>query len=79
MTMMIEAKRSSSRASGVSNVAFDLLTILENKLKGIAAMEEYKIDCLEADDRQALELIEQLQRIAGEDAARLKELLKARI
>ena len=26
-------------------MAFDLLTVLENKLQGIAAMEEYKLDC----------------------------------
>ena len=50
MTTQVESKRRSDQVSGVSNVAFDLLTILENKLQGIAAMEEYLMDCEECGD-----------------------------
>jgi len=79
MTMMIDAKRSAGLVTGISNVAFDLLTILENKLQGIAAMEEYKIDCRDEGDVLALELIDQLERIATEDVTRLRDMLRERI
>ena len=79
MTMMVDAKRSAGHVTGMSNVTFDLLTILENKLQGIAAMEEYKIDCRDEGDTMALELIERLQRIASEDVSQLRDLLRERI
>ena len=37
---MQQAKRRADRVSGVSNVAYDLVTVLTNKLEGTAAMEE---------------------------------------
>jgi hypothetical protein len=77
--MQVEAKRRSEQFSGVSNVAFNLLTILENKLQGIAAMEEYKLDCQEAGDEPAMSLIDELQRREIEDVARIKGYLKDRL
>lgn len=75
----MEAKQKSAQISGVSNVAFDLLTILENKLQGIAAMEEYKFDCQESGDQPAHELMEEMQRREVEDVERLKGYLKDRL
>ena len=77
--MQVEAKKRSEQVSGVSNVAFNLLTILENKLQGIAAMEEYKVDCQDSGDQPAQALIEELQRREVEDVARLKGYLKDRL
>ncbi len=59
------AKRRSERVTGVSNVAYDLMTVLSNKLEGVAAIEEYKLDADAANDadvRAAFERIEQRER-----------------
>jgi hypothetical protein len=69
------AKRHSERVTGVSNVAYDLMTVLTNKLEGVAAMEEYKLDAdasSDADVRAAFERIEQRER---EDIEELRGLL----
>ena len=79
MTTQVESKRRSDQVSGVSNVAFDLLTILENKLQGIAAMEEYLMDCEECGDYHAKDLITDLQRREVEDVERLRGYLKDRL
>ena len=45
-----EAKRRSERVTGISNIAYDLMVVLTNKLEGVAAMEEYKLDAEAAND-----------------------------
>ncbi len=72
-----EVKRQVEGLSGVSNVAFDLLTILENKLQGVAAMEEYLLDC--GGDAEVRALLQDLQRREVEDVARVKSLLVKRL
>ncbi len=70
-----EAKRRSERVTGVSNVAYDLMVVLTNKLEGVAAMEEYKLDADAADDtavRAAFERIEERER---QDIDELRGLL----
>ena len=79
MTSMEQAKREAHRVSGVSNVAYDLLTILQNKLTAVAAMEEYKTDAQEQGDKDALELLSQLERRESEDIAQLKRIVAARL
>ena len=59
------AKRRSEQVTGVSNVAYDLMAVLTNKLEGVAAMEEYKLDADTANDpevRAAFERIEERER-----------------
>lgn len=72
---MEQAKRHCANVSGVSNVAYDALAILVNKLQGIAAMEEYKLDAREADDQEFLALLDELEQRACEDIATLKSLV----
>ncbi len=74
-----QAKRQADQISGVSNVAYDLVTILQNKLKGIAAMEVYKADAERAGDREVRGLLDELERREGEDVQRLKGLLVQRL
>jgi deazaflavin-dependent oxidoreductase (nitroreductase family) len=65
-----EAKRRSERVTGVSNVAYDLMVVLTNKLEGVAAMEEYKLDADATHDapvRTAFERIEQRERQSIEE------------
>lgn len=44
MVEQARAKRRAEQVSGGSNIAYDLTALLKNKLKGIAANEEYKLD-----------------------------------
>jgi hypothetical protein len=65
-----DAKRGSERVTGVSNVAYDLMVVLTNKLEGVAAMEEYKLDADAAQEpevRAAFERIEQRERDSIEE------------
>ncbi len=74
-----EAKRLSERVTGVPNLAYDLTVVLTNKLEGVAAMEEYKLDAeaaSAADVRAAFERIEQRER---EDIEELRGLLIAHL
>ena len=76
---MEQAKRHCSQMSGVSNVTYELLAILSNKLRGIAAMEEYKLDAREADDHEFMSLLDQLELRECEDVASLKALVATRL
>jgi hypothetical protein len=58
--MVIEqAKRSTEQITGISNVTYDLISVIHNKLQAIAAIEGYKQDC--QGDRTALDVIERIQ------------------
>ncbi len=73
------AKRESEQVTGVSNVAYDLMSVLQNTLEAIAALEVYKQDAESAGDQEARDLFEQLeQRLTG-DVDRLRGLLVQRL
>lgn len=76
---MEEAKRHAEQVSGVSNVAYDLMVTLTNKLEGIAAIEEYKLDADEAGDGEVRNLFDWLQQRMREDVDQLRELLIPRL
>ncbi len=74
-----QTKRHSEQVTGVSNVAYDLMSVLQNTLEGIAALEVYKEDARNAGDQEAQNLFEQLeQRLTG-DVERLRGLLVQRL
>jgi hypothetical protein len=77
--MAVDAKRRAEQVSGVSNVAFDLMAVLTNKLEGIAAIEEYKQDCEQAGDREARETYERIEQRDQEDVRQLKNLVVQRL
>ncbi|MFM9107728.1 MAG: hypothetical protein ACKOWF_13630 [Chloroflexota bacterium] len=66
-----EAKRRSGEVSGVTNIAYDLMVVLANKLEGIAAIEEYKLD---ADAAGSAEVRAVLERIESRDRQDVDEL-----
>jgi hypothetical protein len=74
MVELERAKRQSGRVTGVSNVAYDLMVVLTNKLEGIAAMEEYKLDAEAAGDQEARALFEQAVRREREAVDEFREL-----
>ncbi|MBX5492200.1 MAG: hypothetical protein IRZ14_13685 [Chloroflexi bacterium] len=74
-----QAKQQSEQRTGVSNVAYDLVTILQNKLKGIAAFEEYKLDAQAAGDQEVLDLLTRLEQRERQDVDQLKQLVVQRL
>lgn len=74
-----QAKRETEQISGISNVAYDLMSVMTNKLEGIAAMEEYKLDAEDAGDTEFEDLLHQLQQREVGDVDQLKRLLLQRL
>jgi hypothetical protein len=70
---MVQQKQQAERVSGVSNVAYDLISVMNNKLEGIAALEVYKQDAQGNDEVQSL--FNDLQQQATQDVSRIKGLL----
>ena len=79
MAEMEAAKRRSERVTGVSNVAYDLMVVLTNKLEGVAAMEEYKLDAEAVGDQEARSLFEKVVRREREEIDEFRELLISRL
>lgn len=76
---MEHAKRHCAAVSGISDVAYDALAILVNKLQGIAAMEEYKLDAREAEDDEFLALLGELEQRECKDIVKLKGLVISKL
>ncbi len=74
-----EVKQQSEQISGISNVAYDLMAVMTNKLEGIAAMEEYKLDAEDAGDTEVEALLNQLEQQEVSDVAKIKTLLLQRL
>lgn len=72
-------KRSAQTVTGVSNVAYNVLTILNNKLDGVAAMQMYKEDAQQSNDTEVLNLINELEEREVQDISKLKRLLSQRL
>ena len=70
-----QVKRQVEQISGVSNLNYDVIALLCNKLEGIAALEEYKLDAREAGNQESQALFERLQQRATEDVNELKQFL----
>ena len=69
---MSDTKKQSEGLTGVSNIAYDLMIVLANKLEGIAAMEEYKQDAQEAGDTDCSSLFERMQQQDREAVSELR-------
>jgi hypothetical protein len=75
----VEAKRDASAITGVSNVAYDLMVVLTNKLEAIAAIEEYKLDAAEAGDTEARALFDQIEQTERAAIEQLRGLVVSRL
>lgn len=74
-----DAKKHADRISGISNVAYDLMVVLTNKLEGIGAIEEYILDAEEAGDREVHALFKRLEQRMREDVDELRDVLVGRL
>jgi hypothetical protein len=59
--MTVPRQGRAAKASGVSDLAFDLLTLLQNKLQAIAAIEVYKQDARAAEHHHVLDFLERCE------------------
>jgi hypothetical protein len=75
----VEAKRDASAITGVSNIAYDLMVVLTNKLEAIAAIEEYKIDAAEAGDAEAQAVLERIEQSERNAIDQLRALVVSRL
>lgn len=75
----VEAKVESDRISGISNVAYDLMTVLSNHLEGIAAIQEYKIDADEANDTEVSAVFDRIEKLYQSSIDELRALLVKRL
>ncbi len=68
-------KQQSEGLTGISNIAYDLMVVLSNKLEGIAAIEEYRQDAVETGDSDCAALFERIQRQDRESIDELRSHL----
>ena len=73
------AKRGAERVTGIANVTYDVVTLLNNVLEGAAALELCKQDAREAGDQEAEELFTQLQQQLSQQIPQLKQCLQKRL
>lgn len=64
-----------AKVTGVSDLAYDLMIVLSNKLEGVAAMQEYMRDADEAGDTEVHGCFERLARQEREAIDELRPLL----
>ena len=74
-----DLKRRSDSVTGVRNSAYDLLSMLEHKLRGIATMEQYKLDFKEDGDMEAQRLLEEIEQQEIQQIGKLREIVKQRL
>jgi hypothetical protein len=74
-----EAKRRSERVTGVSNIAYDLMAVLTNKLEGVAAIEEYKLDAEAAGDQDVRAAFDRIEQRERQNIEELRGLLSDRL
>lgn len=76
---MEQAKRGAEHISGVPNVTYDLISVMHNRLEGIAVLEAYRQDAEEAGDREAASFFTESQRQARTEVERMRGMLASRI
>lgn len=69
------ADKPTAKLTGVSDVAYDLMIVLTNKLEGVAAMQEYMQDAQEAGDDTVRACFERLAKLDREAIDELRPLL----
>lgn len=74
-----QAKRTSDEVTGVSNVTYDLISTVHNKLQAVAAMEGYKRDAESSGDREVIDCFDRIISRETDDLQELRRLLATRI
>ena len=75
MVMERTERQGAEVVTGISNLTYDLITLLQNKLEAITAYEVYKQDAQEAGNTRALSIFEHCQDVDRAFVQRLRRLL----
>ena len=75
MVMERAEPQSAERVTGITNLTYDLITLLQNKLEAITAYEVYKQDAQEAGNTRALSIFEHCQDVDRAMVIKLRRLL----
>jgi hypothetical protein len=75
--IMAQAKKQAPSSTGVSNPTYNAMTVLTNKLQGIATIEQYKHDI--DGDQELLQCFEQIQESDREHVDKLRDLVAQRL
>jgi len=76
---MQQAQGSGQGAAGVSNVTYDLLSMLHNALEALTAVETYLRDAQTANDREAEALITEWRDFTSQQAEQLRGMVATRL
>lgn len=63
-------------AMGMSNVSYDLLSVLQNKLEGMEAYDKYIQDAQQAGDQQCQQLLSQIKQQDGQQVEQLRNAVE---
>jgi hypothetical protein len=77
--MATQTKRSTENVTGISNVAYDVLTLLQSKLDGISAMQIYKEDAERSNDSEVRKLLDDLEQKEMQEITKLRRILSQRL
>lgn len=72
---MDRSDQSADDITGISNITYDVMSVMQNKLEAISAMEVYKEDAEDEGDQELHALFNDMQERDIQDVARLKKLL----
>ena len=74
---MVQAKRQAESTTGVDNVTYDVMSLLTNKLEGIAALQQYKNDA--QGDQEVMQCFEEIEERERKDIDKLRGIVAKRL
>lgn len=74
---MVQAKRQADSATGIDNVTYDVMSILTNKLEGVAALQQYKKDA--QGDQEVMQCFEEIEERERKDIDKLRGIVAKRL
>lgn len=74
---MAQEKRQADSATGIENTTYDVMTVLTNKLQGVAALQQYKKDA--QGDQEVLQCFEEIEERERKDIDKLRSIVANRL
>lgn len=74
---MVQAKRQAESTTGVDNVTYDVMSLLTNKLEGVAALQQYKNDA--QGDQEVMQCFEEIEERERKDIDKLRGIVAKRL
>lgn len=74
---MATTKQQSASTTGVENVTYDVMTVLTNKLQGLAAIEQYRKDA--QGDQEVMQCFDEIEKHERQDIDKLRGIVASRL